>query len=85
MLKFELANEEGINFKSITVNGLLKIRSLNKILKYQCGKEGEWPIIDCLDENFFNDYTQLSHFHRFFNVIQIKFYPDNPEDVIIKF
>jgi hypothetical protein len=41
MLRFELANEDGIVFKSITINGLLKIRSLKKILKYQFGKEGE--------------------------------------------
>jgi hypothetical protein len=52
MLKFEFANEDGMIFKSITINGLLKIRSLKKILKYQFGKGGEWSIIDCLDEFF---------------------------------
>jgi hypothetical protein len=85
MLKFELANEDGIIFKSITINGLLKIRSLKKILKYQFGKRGEWPIIDCLDENFFNDYTQLSHFHQYSNIIQFKIYADDPEDITVKF
>jgi hypothetical protein len=70
MIRFELAKEDGVVFKSITVNGLLKIRSLKKILKYQLGKEVEWPIIDCLDESFFNDYTQLCHFHQYSNIIQ---------------
>jgi hypothetical protein len=62
MLRFELANEDEAIFKAITINGLLKIRTLKKILKYQFDKEGEWPIIDCLDEKIFKDYTQLNHF-----------------------
>jgi hypothetical protein len=69
--------------ESITINGLFKIRSLKKILKYQFGKE--WPIIDCLDENFFNDYTQLNHFHQYSNTIQFKFYSDDPEVITVKF
>jgi hypothetical protein len=57
MLRFQLANEDGVIVKAITINGLLKIRTLKKILKYQFQKEREWPTIDCLDEKFFNDYT----------------------------
>jgi hypothetical protein len=41
MLEFNLANDNGIIYKSITINGLLKIRSLKKILKHQLRKEGE--------------------------------------------
>jgi hypothetical protein len=41
MFKFELADERGIIFNSITINGLIKIRSLKKMLKYQCWKERE--------------------------------------------
>jgi hypothetical protein len=85
MLRFELANDNGVIFKAITINGLLKIRTVKKILKYQFHREGKWPIIDYLDENFFNDYTQLSHFHQNSYVIQVKFYADDPEDVTVKF
>jgi hypothetical protein len=84
MIKFNIANEYGI-YKSITVNELLKIRTLKKILKYHFSKEEEWPTIECLDDNFFNDYTQLSHFHQYSDTMQVKFYPDEPEDVYIKF
>jgi hypothetical protein len=73
MLEFNLANDNGIIYKSITVNGLLKIRTLKKVLKFHPIKEGEWAIIECLDENFFNDYTQLNHFHQYSETIQIKF------------
>jgi hypothetical protein len=38
-----------------------------------------------LGESFFNDYTQLSHFHQYSNVIQFKFYEDDPEDIAVKF
>jgi hypothetical protein len=62
MIKFNIANEYGI-YASITVNGLFKIRTLKKILKYHFSKEGEWPTMEFFDDSFFNDYTQLSYFH----------------------
>jgi hypothetical protein len=42
-------------------------------------------MIECLDENLFNDYTKLNHFHQFSNIIQFKFYEDSPEDIFVKF
>jgi hypothetical protein len=63
MISFNLEDERGIVFRSITVNELLKIRSLKKILKYQFSRE--WSVIDCLDENLFNDNSHLIHFHQF--------------------
>jgi hypothetical protein len=35
--------------------------------------EREWSLKDCLDENLFNDYTQLNQFHQYSNIIQFKF------------
>jgi hypothetical protein len=83
MIRFNLANEFGI-YASITVNGLLKIRTLKKILKYHSSREGEWPIIDLYDDTFFNDFTQLEHFHRYSDTVQIKFYPDDSEEIYIQ-
>jgi hypothetical protein len=84
MIKFNIANELGI-YTTITVNGLLKIRSLKKILKFHFAKEGEWPMIELFDDNYFNDYTQLNHFRQFTDTISIKFYPEEPEEVSIKY
>jgi hypothetical protein len=84
MISFNLAVERGIVLKSITVNGSLKIRTQKKIFIYQFSRDGEWPVIDCLDQSLFNENSHLIHFHQLSQIIQIKFYEDDPEDVMIK-
>jgi hypothetical protein len=84
MITFNIQNEFGI-YTTITVNGLLKTRTLKKILKFHFSKEGEWPTMEYFDDNFFNDYTQLNHFQQYSDTIRIKFYPDEPENVYIKY
>jgi hypothetical protein len=72
LVKFNIANEMGI-YTTITVNGLLKIRTLKKILKFHFAKEGKWPIIELFDDKYFNDFTQLDHFRQFTDTISVKF------------
>jgi hypothetical protein len=84
MITFNLTNEYGV-YITITVNGQLKIRSFKKILKYHFSKEGEWPIFDLYDDNLFNDHSQLELFHRYSQTIYVKFYPEEPEEALIRY
>jgi hypothetical protein len=40
---------------------------------------------ELFDDNYFNDYTQLDHFHHYTDIINVRFYPDDPEEVYIKY